>query len=254
MKKEFWKPFTYKGYNTQYLVGSNGHIIDLSRNKELRTEIMYNGYVSVDLKLYDQENLSDKPKKYSTFLHRIVALTFVYNDDPENKTQVDHLDGNKENNQANNLEWVTPKENIRRAYEKGLHGIYKGSKSPHHKLTEEIAIKIAILLRDHSKDMTMIEMANFLGVKKHDIETIKYRRAWKDIAEKYNIPKKTFKARLHPNKYYDLLSGLFKKGYTNLYIINNFYDEKLSRKDFRTIVYTCRSKYERENPNSISNH
>ena len=226
MKKEVWKPFTYKGYNTQYLVGSNGHIIDLSRNKELRTEIMYNGYVSVDLKLYD----------------------------PENKTQVDHLDGNKENNQANNLEWVTPKENIRRAYEKGLHGIYKGSKSPHHKLTEEIAIKIAILLRDHSKDMTMIEMANFLGVKKHDIETIKYRRAWKDIAEKYNIPKKTFKARLHPNKYYDLLSGLFKKGYTNLYIINNFYDEKLSRKDFRTIVYTCRSKYERENPNSISNH
>ena len=51
------------------------------------------------------------PEKY---LHRIMAKTFVENDDPDNKTDVDHIDGNKHNNQINNLEWVTKSENQRR--------------------------------------------------------------------------------------------------------------------------------------------
>ena len=48
------------------------------------------------------------PEKY---LHRIMAKAFIPNDDPENKTDVDHLDGNKHNNQISNLEWVTKSEN-----------------------------------------------------------------------------------------------------------------------------------------------
>ena len=53
------------------------------------------------------------PEKY---LHRIMAKMFVHNDDPENKTDVDHRDGNKHNNQINNLEWVTKSENQRRMH------------------------------------------------------------------------------------------------------------------------------------------
>ena len=49
--------------------------------------------------------------------NKLVALVFLENDDPENKTQVDHIDGNPSNDCVSNLEWVTPEENIRRMYE-----------------------------------------------------------------------------------------------------------------------------------------
>jgi len=49
--------------------------------------------------------------------NKLVALVFLENDDLENKTQVDHIDGNPSNDCVSNLEWVTPKENIRRMYE-----------------------------------------------------------------------------------------------------------------------------------------
>lgn len=48
-------------------------------------------------------------------IHRLVAETYLDNDDPENKTVVDHIDGNKKNNDLSNLEWVTPQENTIRA-------------------------------------------------------------------------------------------------------------------------------------------
>jgi hypothetical protein len=53
--------------------------------------------------------------KFSIALHKIIALTFIINDDPINKTQVDHIDNNKKNNHKNNLQWISASNNVKKA-------------------------------------------------------------------------------------------------------------------------------------------
>lgn len=60
-------------------------------------------------------------KKQHIAIHRLVASAYIPNSD--NKPQVNHKDGNKLNNNVDNLEWVTESENSQHAYDTGLRGI-----------------------------------------------------------------------------------------------------------------------------------
>ena len=89
---------------------SLGH---LRRSKELKKQVNNCGYEYVIL--------SSKEEKHKTLtVHRIVAKTFIPN--PEEKEDVNHIDGNKLNNNVNNLEWTTTQENIIKRYEIGIDG------------------------------------------------------------------------------------------------------------------------------------
>ena len=65
---------------------------------------------------YMTVNLSKNGKSNTKRVHRLVAETFL----GESDLQVDHIDGNKQNNKLDNLEYVTPKENTQRAWKNGI--------------------------------------------------------------------------------------------------------------------------------------
>ena len=84
-----------------YQVDENGNVYNLNTNKTLQGSIGENGY-----KYY---RLSKNGKKKMIYAHRLVAETFIEN--PNNLPIVNHIDGDKLNNNINNLEWVSYSEN-----------------------------------------------------------------------------------------------------------------------------------------------
>ena len=95
--------------NSKYQVSNTGRVRRLGSDKDCSTRDR-KGYPSVDL--YEHGQRTTRP------VHRLVAEAFIPN--PENRLEVNHIDGNKHNNNADNLEWVTHKENCRHAWDTGL--------------------------------------------------------------------------------------------------------------------------------------
>lgn len=109
--------------------------------------------------------------------HSIVGKLFVEN--PNNYPELDHLDGNRMNPSANNLEWVTHKENIRRAYEKGSYnGISVGEKNPKAKLNEEIVKNIR---KDFVDGLTQNKISQKYNVPWSTVHNIVTYQTWKHI-------------------------------------------------------------------------
>ena len=83
---------------TDYLINRKGVILNKKTRKRLSQNNTGKGYFQVQFK--DKKNY---------YVHRLVALTFIPN--PDNKPFVDHIDGDKGNNNVTNLRWVTASEN-----------------------------------------------------------------------------------------------------------------------------------------------
>lgn len=114
---EEWRDIV--NYEGIYQISSLGNLRSLDRldaaghklkGKEMSLVVKTTGYVGV--------TLCKNGKKTNKRVHRLVAEAFIEN--KENKTQVNHLDGNKTNNNVSNLVWSTPSENTIHAYKNGL--------------------------------------------------------------------------------------------------------------------------------------
>lgn len=92
-----------------YLITVEGKVFSLKTMSFLKLSNRGDGYHTVHL-----------DKKFYR-VHRIVADTYIPN--PENKLEVNHIDGNKQNNMLCNLEWVTRSENIQHSFDTGLRPI-----------------------------------------------------------------------------------------------------------------------------------
>lgn len=121
------------GYEGFYEVGDDGTIRSLDRivyRSDTGKPLLYTGCVlqpSRDKYGYLNVYLSVNRKSKRFRVHRLVAEAFVQN--PMNKRQVNHKDGNKENNHKDNLEWSTNQENQKHAIDTGLKTIHTGRKA-----------------------------------------------------------------------------------------------------------------------------
>lgn len=105
----------------------NGNTFRTRKGKILSTAKMRNGYLRVEMSKNANHKLN--------LVHRLVAQAFIPN--PNNYEQVNHKDGNKENNNVSNLEWCSCEDNMKHAWENKL---YKGRKVAQYKDGKLIAI------------------------------------------------------------------------------------------------------------------
>jgi hypothetical protein len=116
----------------QYFITKDGRVYSSITNKFLKPNLdkkkKWGGYYSVELWSFD--------KKYTRQrINRIVATAYIPN--PENKEQVNHINGIKTDNRVENLEWCTSKENINHAQRIGLMKSGRSPKKPTIRKTKE---------------------------------------------------------------------------------------------------------------------
>lgn len=138
-----------KGFE-DYTIDTNGNVFSKRKNKYLKQAINKFGYCKVTL----QKN---KFKKLFS-VHRLVANAFISN--LLNLPQVNHINGNKQDNKVENLEWVTPKENMVKAVEIGLfenvrkiqkENAIKNNLSKYHTLANEVTKKKVVQCDKNNK-------------------------------------------------------------------------------------------------------
>ena len=93
-----------------YMIDINGNVYNIKYKRYIKTFDGGDGYLSI--------RLNKNAKRFKFKVHRLVAITYILN--PENKSQVNHINGIKKDNRVENLEWCTPSENMIHAYKTGL--------------------------------------------------------------------------------------------------------------------------------------
>lgn len=122
---------------------------------------------------YLRVNLQVNKKQKHFLAHRIIAKTFIPN--PENKPEVNHLDGNKDNNAYTNLEWATKKENMQHAFDTGIKNSMKGERHGCSKLIEHQVLEILKSKEPQTK------LSKIYGVSDATISHIKNNKNWTHI-------------------------------------------------------------------------
>lgn len=165
--EEIWKDIP--GYEEYYEVSNTG----LIRRKAyiMKCRLTNDGYPAI--------TLCGGGKQLSKTIHRIVAEAFVEN--PDNKPQVNHIDGVKSNPMSSNLEWVTGSENCLHALNLGLKDKtwQDGEKNINSKLTKEQVLDIRAKCK--TMKISQVHKLYYPNLHYNTIYGIKTKRLWKTI-------------------------------------------------------------------------
>lgn len=159
--QERWKKI--EGWS--YSVSDLGRVRSDRTGKILTPLNKSGGYLGV----YLHENNNRK----NVLIHRAVLEAFKGN--PDGKPFCNHIDGNKKNNNIENLEWSTPRENVRHAIKTGLR-----DKRPYSSILKEEYIPIIFRMKELGYKQRAI--AEIFGVKRSAIANVLSRITWKDVS------------------------------------------------------------------------
>ena len=176
---ELWK-IAIEGY---YEVSNYGNVRSLDRyvehpqgrmrlkGKDMKISMANTGYKQVEFRV--------NGKRETWRIHNLVALLFVENSNPDLLTQINHIDGDKFNNKANNLEWCTCLENIRHAFSLNLIPRKKGAEMYNAKLNDESVREIRRLYS--TGKYTQSALDKLFGVGEGTVNKIVRNLAWKHV-------------------------------------------------------------------------
>lgn len=185
-----WKHIYVDNNLTDYEISNTGLVRNQRTGKIRKGSVDNNGYIRVSLSI----NSRNHTKK----VHRLVAQAFIPN--PENKPQVNHINGKKYCNWAGNLEWNTAKENVQHSYETGLITNHaRGERVGTSKYKETQIHTVCKLLEDPNKSYE--EIAKETGVSYHVISKIHSKKLWADISKEYDIPERARISRKYSRDY-----------------------------------------------------
>lgn len=222
--------------NNNYRINKKGDIYSYYTNKILKQRNSKKGYPSVRLII--------NGKGTTKVVHRLVAQTFIPN--PDNHPQVNHIDGNKENNSVENLEWCTNDYNMKHSWEIGLRKSLKGEEIGTSKLLKHEVVEI------YESKESSYELAKKYDINISTVNLIRSGKTWshitkdktkgdqplnnfrnnkfsmkevrdiyeqdgknKDIANMYNVPESTIKSIRNGNSYKNITRNLKKGKNTN---------------------------------------
>lgn len=152
-----------------YVFTENGEVYNPKNGYKLNPYVDRCGYCKVGVYVCS-----------SGYVHRGMYEAFI--GEIECGMQINHVDGNKENNHISNLEKVTRSGNIRHAYDTGLMIGGKGSKNSMSKITERDVLEIYKMIED-GKNNT--EIANQYGLHSRYISLIRHGKRWKHLYDEY---------------------------------------------------------------------
>lgn len=170
---EIWKKAI--GYSS-YEVSNLGRIKTFNWKNTGREAIMKpaldgSGYLRTVMK-------DDNGESKTIKVHRVILNTFNFNDNYKN-LEVNHKDGNKSNNNIDNLEWVTRQQNIQHCIDNNLQYVLKGEEIGNSILKE----KDVIYIRQNFKPrkVTRKYLANKFNVTEATIKDVLSYRTWKHL-------------------------------------------------------------------------
>lgn len=165
--KEIWKDIP--GFEGYYSISNKGRVLSI-RTGKMKKPSTYNNKSYPTVSLW----VNGIPTRKS--IHRLVAELFIPN--PENKTQVNHIDGDKTNYSINNLEWVTPSENMTHAFKNNLVDFQVGEQCSWAKLTENDVLKIFEL---KNNGMSNLEISKRFNISNSQVSNIFLNKRWKQL-------------------------------------------------------------------------